>query len=315
METSPGHSSDSWVQLSQEKDKTVVVTKFPHIDKDHFCLLFVTLPNSASDGDAQSDDLLGRGYSPASFSIKTLCAAIQDSCTVDAIKRCTQSYRGSPKTHEVISRDGWPALYYAAQHNSGELVTLFLQHDVNARMADTSFPIPLLAYAVIYGEKKALDTSEVVKLLLAAGYDPTVIPMDMWINFLETPQEVPNPAIKVPEGAKRSAAWCTTEFRPVPAASIHLTHRYLLRLAHSLSPLRPRMLQIAGANKMTKLSKLPYFLIGQRSACDLVMKHKYSYISLGSQTPLVMAFAGPSGHGKTELAQAMVPSICGDSGD
>jgi hypothetical protein len=86
METSPGHSSDSWVQFSQEKDKTVVVAKFPHIDKDYFCLLFVTLPNSASDGDAQPDDLLGRGYSPASFSIKTLCAAIQDSCTVDAIK-------------------------------------------------------------------------------------------------------------------------------------------------------------------------------------------------------------------------------------
>ena len=259
---------NSWVQGSQEKNNTVVVPKLPHIDKDHLCLLFVTLLNSATDGDAQPDDLLKQRCSPASFYIKTLCAAIQDGCTVDTIKRYIQSYRGSPNTNEALSHDGWPALYYAAHRNSDELMMLLLQHGVNARTSNTSFPIPLIAYAIIHGEQKAVDTSEVVKLLLAAGYDPTVITMDMWMNSLSTPHEVPNPAIKVPEGAKRSASWCTPEFRPVLAALIHLTRRYLLRLAHSLSPSRPRMLQIAEANKMTELSKLPYFLIGQRSACD-----------------------------------------------
>lgn len=65
------------------------------------------------------------------------------------------------------------------------------------------------------------------------------------------------------------------------------------------------MLQIAKAHKMTELSKLSYFLIGQRPAYDIIMKNFYSHISLENQSPLVMAFAGPSGHGKTELARAM----------
>jgi ATP-dependent Clp protease ATP-binding subunit ClpA len=65
------------------------------------------------------------------------------------------------------------------------------------------------------------------------------------------------------------------------------------------------MLQIAEANKITELSKLPYFLIGQRPAADLVMKRVYAHVSLGNRTPLVIAFAGPSGHGKTELATAI----------
>jgi ATP-dependent Clp protease ATP-binding subunit ClpA len=74
---------------------------------------------------------------------------------------------------------------------------------------------------------------------------------------------------------------------------------------HGIATLRPRMLQIAEVNKMTELSKLPCFLVGQRPAAGLVMKGVYSHVSLGNRTPLVIAFAGPSGHGKTELATAM----------
>lgn len=56
---------------------------------------------------------------------------------------------------------------------------------------------------------------------------------------------------------------------------------------------------------MTELSKLPYFLIGQRPAADIVMRGVYAYVLLGIKTSLVMAFAGPSGYGKTELVKAM----------
>lgn len=56
---------------------------------------------------------------------------------------------------------------------------------------------------------------------------------------------------------------------------------------------------------MTELAKLPYFLTGQRPATDMVTKCVNAHVGVGKQRPLVMAFAGLSGHGKTELARAL----------
>jgi hypothetical protein len=184
-----------------------------------------------------------------------------------------------------------------------------LQAGVHATTVQTSFSIPLIAYVIIHGHFEARDTSEVLKLLLATGCDPTAIPMDMWARYLETPCKAPNTSIKVPDKARKSSAWCTPEIRSVLASFIHLTQRYLFHMAYELAALRPRMFQIAEANKMTELGKLPYFLIGQRPATDLVMQRVYSHVSMSNRTPLMIAFAGPSNHGKTELATAMGNSL------
>jgi hypothetical protein len=285
--------------------KPVKKPTFPHIDRDRFRLLPIDLPTDSNDSDTLPDDRLRRQGGAANFSMRTLCAAIHNKCTPDAIKWYIQTYQTSTKASELIFNDGWPALYYAAECNSCELVTLLLQAGVHATTVQTSFSVPLIAYVIIHGQIVARDTSEVLKLLLATGYDPTAIPMDMWAKYLETPCKAPNTSIKVSDEARKSGAWCTPEIRSVLALSVHLTQRYFLHMAHGLADLRPRMLQIAEANKMTELSKLPYFLIGQRRAADLVMKRVYSHVSLGNRTPLVIAFAGPSGHGKTELATAM----------
>jgi hypothetical protein len=122
---------------------------------------------------------LSRQIISNNFSIKTLCAAVRSSCTSAAIKQYVQSHKIHGSDSELLSGEGWPALYYAARRNSPELVTILLQTGVDARTFKTSFSIPPLAYIIIYGQHKAIDASEVLKLLLAAGYDPTTIPMDM----------------------------------------------------------------------------------------------------------------------------------------
>jgi hypothetical protein len=96
--------------------------------------------------------------------------------------------------------------------------------------------------------------------------------------------------------------WCNPRVRSILAASLHLTHRYLLYLAYGLASLRPKMIQIAKGNKMTEMSKLSYFLFGQHPAVNIVMKNVYFHVALGTHKPLVMAVAGPSGHDKTELS-------------
>jgi ATP-dependent Clp protease ATP-binding subunit ClpA len=50
---------------------------------------------------------------------------------------------------------------------------------------------------------------------------------------------------------------------------------------------------------------IQYFLIGQSIAANRLLRKLLSYIALPRKRPLVLAFAGPSGHGKTELARKL----------
>jgi hypothetical protein len=164
------------------------VATFPDIDHDKFHLLSLELLrdllSDISARDELPDDRLRKLGSPTAFSVKTLCAAIHSKCTVDAIKWYLQSYQATDKVSDLLIKDGWPMLYYAAERNSGDLTMALLQYGVVANSPSTTFFLPLLAYVIIRGHIDAVDTSEVVKLLLAAGYDPTTIPMDMWFKYL-----------------------------------------------------------------------------------------------------------------------------------
>lgn len=56
---------------------------------------------------------------------------------------------------------------------------------------------------------------------------------------------------------------------------------------------------------MTRLLKLPLLVIGQESTTRMVMDNVQAHITLNTSKPLVLALAGLSGHGKTELAKQM----------
>jgi hypothetical protein len=319
-------TTDGKLKMNKKKtkdtSKAALVPTFPHIDNDQFQLLPLKLPYKPSHYDDDDDDDIAQSYeafnhdttpddrlhrhgSPHTFSNRTLCAAVQNNCSIDAIKWYIQSYQTNSRSKKLLITEGWPALYYAAERNSGELVKLLSKAGVNAAKIGSIFSIPLVAYVVVHGHVKAIDTSAVLKTLLAAGYDPTVIPVDMWLNFLEIPRTAVDSSIELTDAARHASAWCSSRVRRLLARSLHLTHRYLLRLAHGLAITRGRKAQIAEANNMTELTRLPYFLIGQRPAVRVVMERVYSHVSLDDQTPLVMAFSGASGHGKTELATAM----------
>jgi ATP-dependent Clp protease ATP-binding subunit ClpB len=288
--------------------KTTIDMKiFTDIDAGDYRLKTLRLPSAALD--EQPDQSIRRLGSPIRFSVETLCAAIQKKCTFDTIKWYLQSYEDSYGFKETAAQDGWPALYYAVERNSPGLLSILLQNGINPHKWYKGFPLPVIAFAIVHGHHEAVDTTGVVRLLLAFGVDPKVIPMDIWQNFLQSPKATGLSVWKFLDIATQlvdtDISWCTPEVRPRLAASLHLSHRYLLHLAHKLKKPNTRTLQISKANKMTDLGKLPYFLIGQQPAANLVMSNVYSYIAIGESKPMVMAFAGPSGHGKTELARAL----------
>jgi ATP-dependent Clp protease ATP-binding subunit ClpA len=84
-----------------------------------------------------------------------------------------------------------------------------------------------------------------------------------------------------------------------------LSHRYYLEKAATLRKPTPREIDLAQRRNAEGLLGIPYFLIGQSLASHLLLRKLLSHILSPSKRPLVMVFAGPSGHGKTELARRL----------
>lgn len=66
-----------------------------------------------------------------------------------------------------------------------------------------------------------------------------------------------------------------------------------------------RASHVAKLNKTEALFRVPYFLVGQSIACSRLMVRIITHIAKPTDKPLVLMFAGTSGHGKTELSQQL----------
>jgi len=64
-------------------------------------------------------------------------------------------------------------------------------------------------------------------------------------------------------------------------------------------------MQLAQAHDYVALLKVPYLFVGQTFACKFVVDHVTSHIGMNIHSPLVLTFAGLSGHGMTEWAKQM----------
>ncbi|TKA26876.1 hypothetical protein B0A50_04322 [Salinomyces thailandicus] len=247
---------------------------------------------------------------PTPFSTETLAAAIAESCSLGAIK---QYLAGFPRAqierdinHARVRKDH-PVLFYALERNDVEIVRLLLEYGCDAKAVGKR-DVPALAFAVMRSKWTAVNPTEVVKTLLGCGAEPGVVPKDMWMECLEPPA-----AAKVVRGEERDggvdeepeAMWCEPRYRKILAETLNLSIRYFLHKASQLTRVKARGRQLAQAHEYVALLKVPYLVIGQTFACKFVVEHVTSHVGMGVQGPLVLTFAGMSGHGKTELAKQM----------
>ncbi|KAI1098087.1 P-loop containing nucleoside triphosphate hydrolase protein [Jackrogersella minutella] len=236
------------------------------------------------------------------FSAKTLATALSRGCNHRSIKTYVQRFPQAKiniamdhhvKNHRVIT--------YAIDTGDAEIIHLLLQYNPNVDCTDF-VNVPLLAFAIMRALRVGRSNVEVIRLLLSHGADPRVIPEEMWRNYMKTPTNIAERVSgEVPEPEK----WCTEKYRLTLAKTLDLTTRYYLWRASRIRTPKQRMLRIAGAHNMTALLKLPYQIIGQELAVKLVVETIYAHVAQDTEKPLVMAFSGLSGHGKTELATQM----------
>jgi hypothetical protein len=247
----------------------------------------------------------------ASFSITDLLGAIQHGMSHEGVRSYLSHYNHS--NPQLVSRtindtiEGIPAMFYVIAANSDSNIRLFAKigGDVNATYGIP--PIPLLAFAIINGKISEQDTTAVVATLLSLGASGSTIPKPFYCPFDEDlPSEGPPDESLRESWEVEETLWCQPlPIRKLLTEAINITQRYYLHRSSKLAKPTERQRWVAARHDSTELFAVPYFLIGQSAATDLLTRNFLHYMLRCHDQPLVLVFAGPSGHGKTELARRL----------
>ncbi|MCJ1360027.1 MAG: hypothetical protein MMC33_010030 [Icmadophila ericetorum] len=246
----------------------------------------------------------GVGEGEEGFSLLNLVGAIQHGASVQMI----QSYLGY-YDKETVKRningivEGFPAIFFAVASNIEWLVRTWIGYGGDVEAIHEASKVPLLAFAITNSEIIQADTTLVLATLLSLGASPKVIPSAFYTSYCQDlPDNGPDEE-SLEDLNDTNKKWATTGTRAALARTINLTQRYYLDRAAKTKKPSIRHRQIALRRNAEALLGIPYLLIGQTTAANRLMQKLLSHMMIPGKKPLVLVFAGPSGHGKTELAR------------
>ena len=238
-------------------------------------------------------------------SMPELIGAMQHGATVDAVRK----YLSRPADQEV--RDhinalicGVPAMFFVVSTCNKDMIRLWVKYGGDVNAVHQLSGLPLLTFAILQQGVIERSTTHVVATLLSLGAMPQAIPSLFWTPY---DRDLPLDPYQWRESEldKASQRWCTATSRLKLAGLSNLTHRYNLCRASTIRPRLRRERQVANLRKSERVFEIPYFLIGQTAAVELLTQELLCHITFDEKKPLVLVFAGPSGHGKTELARSL----------
>lgn len=234
--------------------------------------------------------------------------AIQKKLSIPCIERYLGSFsikKVKIRLRKLVSADSsgnsCPILFYAAQRNNPELVRILCRVGANPNDRAERSGLPVLAFTILETENDHEDRTEAVVALLAMGADPNDLPQSWWTNFLARPQQLDPSVTK----ENRNMNWCEPAVQLLLIRTFNLAQRYSFWKASHQRRLTPRGHQSFDEFGISPLKEVSFHLVGQHQACQKATSRIRNHVYRRSNVPLVLLFAGPSGHGKSELAKQL----------
>ncbi|KAI8635425.1 P-loop containing nucleoside triphosphate hydrolase protein [Xylariaceae sp. FL1651] len=239
------------------------------------------------------------------FRLDYLVGAVSHGCSIETAAQYLEYYDDKTvKQHINETINGFPAIFYGVASNNDMIVREFVDHGADVSAVHEPSGTPLLAFAIVHSETIQQDTTTIVATLLSLGASPTVIPSDLYTPYHHDLSE-DSQASETTDSSEDAVRWCTKTARSRLQKTANLTQRYYLDRATKIKKASVRHRQVAELKKAKPILGVPYFLVGQGLASSRLLQKLLSHLVIPSKQPLVLAFAGPSGHGKTELARRM----------
>lgn len=237
-----------------------------------------------------------------SFSPEIVAAAIMKGCSKLEIKSYLQSYDRGLVERQISDKilEHHSALFYAARRNAIDIMELLLEYGADPEAKDP-LNIPLLAVTIMWTKWSYKNVDKSVALLLSYGASPYCIPEYMWSSYIKMPAE----GYSKNDSINPMAAWAKKYHRVVLEETANLTIRYSLNRASLTKLATKRQHQVARLLGCPRILHLPFHIVGQDHTLEIVMNKILAYDAMNRKRPLVLAFAGLSGHGKTELATSL----------
>lgn len=248
----------------------------------------------------------GVGEGQEGFNIQDLVGAVQHGASLQMVQSYLGYYdEGTVKRNINGIVEGFPAMFFAVATNNEWVVRTWIAYGGEVTAVHEASNVPLLAFAIMNSENIQADTSLIVATLLSLGASPKVIPAAFYTPYCrDLPDNGPTEE-SLGDINDETKKWCTDAARAKLAKTANLTQRYYLERAAKTKQPSIRHRFIALRRNAEALLGIPYFLIGQNMAANRLLQKLLTHLVVASKRPLVLVFAGPSGHGKTELARRL----------
>ena len=240
------------------------------------------------------------------FNLRDLVGSMQNGASQQNIQNYLERFDRA-KVRERINEniDGFPAMFFVVETNKEELLRTWVTYGGDLTAIHKQSGTPLLAFAIMHSENIQTDTTLMTATLLSLGASPDVIPSAFYLPYNQDLPETGPSDESLKDLGDENKKWCKGAGRVKLARTSSLSQRYYLERAAKTKKPSTRQTQVAQRRNAEPLLGIANFLIGQNMAAKTLLDKLLSHLTVPSKKPLVLVFAGPSGHGKTELARRL----------